>query len=196
MIVQRWQGDGRLESGVLELARGLPGGFLEQPCKRLQAGADGKIPLLAADTSSYNQVRHVLPAAMVEACFDRTFEQRIEQTKGIAPARTFFIDGTSVRTAHSKALVNLYPSATSQHGESHWPRIRMLVAHELETGLALRPEWGAMYGSEAVSEQGLFELLLVRLPHGAAVLGDINFGVFTVAYAATQIPPMPAWKAG
>ena len=106
---------------------------------------------------------------------------------GTVPARRiFFIDGTSVRTAHSKPLTDKYPPASNQHGESHWPTTRMLVGHDLETGLALRPEWGAMYGSEAVSEQKLFERILIRLPYGAVVLGDINFGVFTVAYAATQ----------
>ena len=105
MIVQRWQGDGTLESGVLELVRGLPGEFWEKPCKRLHAGADGKTLFLSGNTGAYNEARHVLPTAMVEACFDRTFDQLIERTKGIAPARrTFFIDGTSVRTGHSKPL--------------------------------------------------------------------------------------------
>ena len=187
MIVQRWQGDGTLESGVLELVRGLPGEFWDKPCKRLQAGPDGKTPFLSGNTGSYNEARHVLPTAMVEACFDRAFDQLIELTNGAAPARRmFFIDGTSVRTAHSEPLKKKYPPASNQHGESHWPTIRMLVAHDLETGLALRPEWGAMYGSDAVSEQGLFEQLLIRLPGEAAVLGDSNFGVFTVAYTATQ----------
>ena len=187
MIVQRWQSDGTLESAVLELVRGLPGEFWEKPCKRLQAGPDGKTPLLSGNTGSYNDARQMLPAAMVEECFDRAFQQLILQTNGAAPARlVFFIDGTSVRTAHSEALKKMYPPAPNQHGESHWPTIRMLVAHDLETGLALRPVWGAMYGKEAVSEQALFQRILIRVPYGAVVLGDRNFGVFSVAYAATR----------
>ena len=59
-------------------------------------------------------------------------------------------------------------------------------AHDLYTGLAMRAEWGAMNGEEAVSEQGLLEKALDRLPHGSTLLGDANFGVFSVAYAATQ----------
>jgi len=43
-----------------------------------------------------------------------------------------------------------------------------------------------MHGEEAVSEQGLLERAIDRLPPGAAVMGDANFGVFSVAYAATQ----------
>ena len=93
MIVQRWQGDGTLESGVLELVRGLPSEFWEKPCKRLQAGPDGKAPFLSGNTGSYNQARQVLPTAMVEACFDRAFDQLIELTKGARVESALFAHG-------------------------------------------------------------------------------------------------------
>ena len=171
---------------MLELVRGLPDQFWLKPCKRLRPGPDGKKPMPSLNTASYNDARQALPLEIVEAGFDWVYEQLTGLTKGDAPARrVFLIDGTSVRTAHSAPLVELYPPATNQHGGSHWPVIRMLVAHDLETGLALRPESGAMYGDGAVSEQKLFERILARLPAGAVALGDINFGVFTVAHAAT-----------
>jgi hypothetical protein len=50
----------------------------------------------------------------------------------------------------------------------------------------MRPEWGAMHGPAAVSEQGLLERAIDRLPIGSTVMGDANFGVFSVAYVATQ----------
>ncbi len=62
----------------------------------------------------------------------------------------------------------------------------MLVAHDLYTGLAMRPEWGPMNGPQAVSEQGLLEPALDRLPSGAVVVWDANGGVFSVAYAADR----------
>jgi len=65
---------------------------------------------------------------------------------------------------------------------SHWPLLRMVVAHDLDTGLAMRPQWG----SQADSEQHLLEQCIGRLPSDAIVVGDINFGVFSVAYAAAQ----------
>src|SRR6266404_1668254 len=74
----------------------------------------------------------------------------------------------------------------SQHGESHWPLLRILVAHDLYTAVAMRPQWGAMNGAEAVSEQGLLEQAIDRLPRAAIVVGDANFGVFSVAYASTE----------
>ena len=62
----------------------------------------------------------------------------------------------------------------------------MLVAHDLETGLAMRPHWGPLNGPQAVSEQQLLEEAIDRLPPAALVVGDANFGVFSVAYAASQ----------
>jgi hypothetical protein len=43
-----------------------------------------------------------------------------------------------------------------------------------------------MYGPEAVSEQALTERLLDRLPEHSVLMGEINLGVFSVAFAATQ----------
>jgi hypothetical protein len=58
-----------------------------------------------------------------------------------------------MRTSHSPSLCRSYPPGDNQHGQEHWPLLRVLVAHDLRTGLAMRPEWGAMRGKEAVSEQ-------------------------------------------
>jgi hypothetical protein len=98
----------------------------------------------------------------------------------------FFLDGTTVRMRHSKELVEAYPPTSNQHGISHWPILRMLVVHDLYTGLAMRPVWGPVNGSQAVSEQELLETMIDRLPERAVMAGDANFGVFSVAYAATE----------
>ena len=49
----------------------------------------------------------------------------------------------------------------------------------------MRPQWGPVHGSEAVSEQSLIEQAMDRLPAGAVVVFDAN-SVFSVAYAADQ----------
>ena len=43
-----------------------------------------------------------------------------------------------------------------------------------------------MNGSAAVSEQGLTEQILERLPADAALMANRNFAVFSVAWAARQ----------
>lgn len=188
MIGQRLQGHGTLETAVLEVVRGLPSSFWPKPCKRLQVDVNGQKPRLSGNTASYNDARQALPGSIVEQSFDRTFVQLTEEMSGMVPAlgqSVFFYDGTTVRTARTDPLCAAYPPGSNQHGEGHWPLIRMVVAHDLHTGLAMRPEWGPMHGPEAVSEQALIERSMGRLPEGSVVVYDAN-SCFSVAYAADQ----------
>lgn len=187
MIRQRLQAQGTLETAVLELLRGLPGSFWPHSCKRLKEARKEGGSRLSKRTGGYNKARQELSLAVVEQCCDHAFTQLIQQS-ALAPARrqAFFFDGTTVRMPHGEELAAAYPPTANQHGVSHWPLLRLLVAHDLDTGLALRPEWGPVNGDQAVSEQGLLEQLIHRLPSLAILVGDANFGIFSVAYAADQ----------
>jgi len=188
MIAQRLQGVGTLEMGVLELTQGLSNSFWPNPCKRLRLDANGQKPRLSSNTGSYNEARQALPETLVEQCFDWAFTQLTQEMAGTLPKmdqRAFIFDGTTARTAHSEALCATYPPGSNQHGEGHWPLIRIVVAHDLHSSLAMRPQWGPVHGSEAVSEQSLIEQAMDRLPAGAVVVFDAN-SVFSVAYAADQ----------
>jgi len=186
MIWQRLQVGGTMKTAVVEVVRGLPASFWPQPCKRLRVAGEGGT--LSSNTGGYNQARQNLSLAVVEQCCDHVLEQLLAATRAAQPEQrpAFFLDGTSLRTPHRKEITAQYPPASNQNGPSHWPVIRVLVAHDLYTGLALRPAWGPMYGEHAVSEQGLLKTLIQRLPSGALVGGDANFGVFSVAYEAKQ----------
>jgi hypothetical protein len=188
LIGQRLQPWASLQTAVLELLRGLPSSFWPQPCQRVQDWRNGR-KSLSSHTGAYNKARLALPLIVVEQSCDRIFQQLTAHLDGTLPAlgvRAFFIDGTTVRTAHSPALCRAFPPGSNQHGEAHWPQLRMLVAHDLQTGLALRPEWGPVHGPQATSEQNLVETVMDRLPEGSVMVADANFGVFSVAYAAAQ----------
>lgn len=189
MMAQRLHGAQPLEYAVMTLLRGLPPSFWPDPCERVRRWLEeGKGP--SSHTAGYSQARQVLSKSVVEQSCDRMFDQLLTRTDpdGTAgePGRFFILDGSSVRTAHSDALCELYPPGSNQHGEAHWPVLRMLVAHELRTGLALRPEWGPMYGDNPVSEQDLLHRMIDRLPAGSTIMGDCNFGIFSVVWAAQQ----------
>jgi hypothetical protein len=185
MLGQRLRGAASLETAVLEL-RNLPDSFWPKPCKRIQQWREhGKA--LSGNTGAYNQARQALPQFIVEQSCDRMFEQLVSKMDPTGDARrTFVLDGSSMRTAHTPELCEVYPPGSNQYGEGHWPIIRVLVAHDVQTGLAMRPQWGPMYGPHAVSEQGLLERAIDQLPSRSTVMGDANFGVFSVAYPATQ----------
>jgi hypothetical protein len=188
LVLQRIEGGAPLGAAVLELLRGLPPEFWPRPCKRVRDWREhGKAP--SSHTGAYNQARQALPLAVVQKCCDRIFQELIAQLKpsSIEPSRrAFLLDGSSMRMAHSPELCLQYPAGSNQHGDGHWPVLKIVVAHDLQTGLAMRPEWGPMYGPHAVSEQRLLESAIERLPAGTIVIGDANFGVFSVGFAAAQ----------
>ena len=187
-ITQRLHGGASLQAAVFELLRGLPASFWPKPCKRVQNWLQHDKPV-SSNPGAYNQARQQLSLTVVEQSCDRVFNELTARLAGVVPAldrRAFFFDGTSVRLAHSEELCKAYPPGSNQHGEAHWPLLRVLVAHDLETGLAMQPEWGPMHGPDAVSEQQLLEKALDHLPSGSVVVGDANFGVFSVAYVSAE----------
>jgi putative transposase len=96
------------------------------------------------------------------------------------------LDGSSLQLEHEPELVQAFPPASNQHGKSHWPVMRIVVLHDLETGLAERPYWGPLNGRKAVSEQSLAERAIAPIPAGSVIVGDRNFGIFSTAYSTQQ----------
>jgi len=187
LVAQRLQGGASLETAVLELA-GLPASFWPRPCKRIRDWQERGKPL-SSHPGAYHQARQALSLSVVQQSCDRIFGELAARTAGMDPGlrmSAFIVDGSSMRMAHSPSTIQDFPPGSNQHGENHWPVMRVLVMHDLRTGLAMRPEWGPMNGPDAVSEQYLLEKTIGRLPAGATVIGDANFGVFSVAWAGQQ----------
>lgn len=181
MILQRLHAGATLAVAVQLLIQGAAEGLLES-CHRLDCGS------ISARTGAYCQARQRLPKLLCRQVTEEIIEQ-LRQVLGSdaqGPRNVFLLDGSSVELEHCRELVERYPAAQNQHGKSHWPVLRIVVAHDADTGLASCPYWGAMYGASAVSEQELAEKAMDHLPAGATVLGDRNFGVLWVAYAAQQ----------
>jgi Transposase DDE domain len=156
---------------------------LQDDCKRW---TEDKV---SAATGSYCQARLRLPKLIVTEVTERIISQlRTEmQDPGEGPGMpVFVVDGSSLQLQHAPELVEAFSPGHNQHGENHWPVMKIVVCHDAITGLALQPSWGAMYGEAAVSEQELAAAALERLPAGALVLGDGNFGMFAFAYAVQQ----------
>jgi hypothetical protein len=143
---------------------------------------------LSVNTSAYSQARSRLPLEVAEKVADVIFESSLGSPQILPGLKgpLFVLDGTTLLLPHTRDLARAYPPPRNQHGASHWSVIRVLVAHELVSGLAARPCWGPMDGPKAVSEQGLAKQLMRRLPTGSVLLSDRNFGVFSMAYHARQ----------
>jgi hypothetical protein len=187
LVMQRLQGGSSMEAAVFEMICGLPASLWPRPCKRIRDWQELGKPL-SSHTGAYNQARQALPLSTVQQSCDHIFAELVARMD-IAPEprpRAFILDGSSMRMTNSKDMTEMYPLGCNQHGIAHWPVVRVVVAHDLRTGLAMRPEWGPMNGPNAVSEQKLLEAAIDRLPADSIVIGDANFGVFSVAWAGVQ----------
>ena len=91
-----------------------------------------------------------------------------------------------IRRLRYIVLLEDFPPGHNQHGEGHWGIVKWVTLHDLQTGIALRPAWDAMYGPKAVSEQQLAAQVLRRAPAGSVIVADSNFGVFYFAYLVVQ----------
>jgi putative transposase len=134
---------------------------------------------------AYCRARQKLPTLVAV----QVFEQIADRLRGwlppnpVLPDRAVFVlDGTTLLLPHAPDLTKAYPPHRNQHARSHWPLMRLVVLQDVQTGLALRPHWGP----ETTSEQALALEAIVHLPPEAVVIGDRNFGVFGVAWAACR----------
>jgi hypothetical protein len=182
MIWQRLQGTRSLADAVQYVQQGGARDLVSD-CKRWTEDN------VSAGTGSYCQARQRLPKLIAEAVMERMVEQmRAEMQEGREGLQrpVFVIDGSSLQLQHTRELIEAYSPGRNQHGKNHWPVMRIVVFHDVFSGLALKPSWGAMYGRKAVSEQALAEQALERLPAEAIALGDGNFGIFAFAHAVEQ----------
>ena len=179
MILQRLlPGKATLSGAVQQVLSGRLQGLLP-PHKRIEEST------LSGNTGAYSRARQRLPQAVAEMASDQVVVYLLAQQQEALPGlgrQAFLLDGSSVALAHTKELLDAYPPASGRHGESHWPVMRVVVAHDLVSGIALRPAWGPMYGKKAVSEQALVEKLIDQLPDGSIGVVDRNFGIFSVAW--------------
>jgi hypothetical protein len=179
MILQRLQPRGTLTSGVAALLSGAADGLLSR-CERARQKR------ISRRTGGYSRARQRLPKLLCRQVLAELIARLRELlSPGQGPA-AYLLDGSSLELEASPSLRKAYPPAENQHGRAHWPVLRIAVLHELETGLAEEPQWGPMYGPAAVSEQQLAEQLMDALPSGSILVGDRNFGVFSIVWQARQ----------
>jgi hypothetical protein len=182
MMNQRLQAGGTLARSVEQLVQGQFAPLLSR-CKRVE---EKRIGLC---TGGYCQARQNLPKLLVSRTVNELIErlrQRAGEPTAEGQSRMYVLDGSSLQVEYGAELVKAYPQAQNGHGKSHRPVVRIVVLHDVDTGLAERPYWGPMYGPRAASEQALAEHAIKHVPTGSVIIGDRNFGIFSVAYHAQQ----------
>jgi len=181
MILQRLHAGATLSTAVQWLIQGAADP-LWQRCRRVRRRRQ-----ISTGTGGYCQARQNVPTLWFHRVNHEIISQLHQLLGGSADTgRVYVLDGSSLELEHCRELVGKYPPAFNQYGRGHWPALRMVALHDLELGLAQPPCWGPMHGPGAVSEQALSEKAMDSLPAQSVVMGDRNFGVLWVVYAARQ----------
>lgn len=178
LVRQRLGGGQSLKETVRNLTREMPEFVADN--KRIREG------VLSANTSSYSDARHRLGLPVVRHALKQFSDSIIQQTSRVHGQRWFLLDGTTMTLPPTSELKSCFPPATNQHGESVWPVMMIFVAHEMESGCAVEPEIGPMYGSKNVSELKMARQIVKRLEPGSVVMADAGLGIFAVAHGAAE----------
>jgi hypothetical protein len=180
MMLQRLNPRGTVTSAVQLLIQGAAEPLLAN-CKRVRQRR------ISVRTGGYCQARQKLPKLLCRQVSEEIVEQLRQVLNASQPegeSNVFVLDGSILELESRPELLKRYPPTQNQHGRGHWPALRLVVMHDLGTGLGQPPCWGAVNGPEATSEQALAEQAIQALPTGSVVVADRNFGIFSVAYAA------------
>jgi hypothetical protein len=181
MLLQRLNDRGTQQRAVDEIAQG----HLERLLPASKRVREGRI---SENTGAYARACGRLSTETTATVCD---EVLAELNKRIAPVAELgrpmmLLDGSSLSVEHSAGLLDAFPAGRNQRGLGHWGVVKWVALHDVQTGIALRPEWGPMYGPEAVSEQALARRAVERTATRSVIVGDGNFGIFSFAYAVIE----------
>lgn len=142
---------------------------------------------LSTHPSGFSKARGRLSVELAENFCDTIAKAIIERATPAFPDRHIYVvDGTTIALSPTSELTRVYPPATNQHGETIWPILMLSVAHELSSGAALRPEFGAKNGDDNTSEAAQMEALAQRIERGSILLADAGYGIFRVLYRCKE----------
>jgi Transposase DDE domain len=180
LVFQRLHGNATLNDAVGEFVLRFPEQALPD-CKRARE------KILSANTGAYSAARSSLDRRVLYWAAEHVYDSLIDTyPPSWRGRRAFLVDGSTIQLASTLGLCFAFPPASNQYGTSHWPILHLVVAHELASGLAVFPEFGPMYGPEAIGEIALAKGLLPRLPERSLLVADRNFGIFAFAHAAAE----------
>jgi hypothetical protein len=181
MLLQRLNERGTQQRAVGEIAQG----HLERLLPASKRVREGRI---SQNTGAYARACGRLSMETSSAVCD---EVLAELSKRIAPVAelgraVMLLDGSSLSVEHSAGLLDAFPAGRNQRGLGHWGVVKWVALHDVQTGIALRPAWGPMYGPEAVSEPAPARQAVERTAAGSVIVGDGGFGIFAFAYAVVD----------
>lgn len=175
LTLQRFNGGHSLQTVVREVVGQHT--YIFPDNKRVREGT------LSSNPSGFSKARQRLSVEYAENFCDEVAKAIIRRGQAaLRDRQVYVVDGTTVALTPTSELTEAFPPSTNQFGETVWPILMLTVAHELYSGAALRPEFGAKFGEDNTSEAEQVETLAKRLEPGSILLADSGYGIFRVVY--------------
>lgn len=171
--------NGSSMSGVMGL---LHEGAAELVLSKNEASKRVQNNKISSNTGGYSRARSRVPEVDIEEVTELLAEatRRTINAQHKEGQRIYDIDGTLVTLSNTESISEKYPAHTGRKGKYNHPLIRIVFASDLISGTCVKPVYGACSGEDALSEQRLGCEVIDKLEPGSLMIGDRNFGVFSV----------------
>lgn len=134
---------------------------------------------LSESNSGYCQARQRLPLTVIADCLQygaRRLRQEFGEAGKWHGRDVGLLDGSTLRLPATQALHDHYGVSENQHGENHWPLMRLLAVFHLFSGAAE----GVVEADYHTGELSMVRELLKQFSAGWIWVGDCLFGVYRV----------------
>jgi hypothetical protein len=138
---------------------------------------------MSENTAGYCKARERLPLSVVQGAVRYTAHALHAElgTAGLWHGRrVLLLDGSTLLLPAEPALIAHYGRPSNQHGESHWPILRLVAGFDLYSGAVET----LAEGPYRTSEQDLAVTVITEAGAGFLWVGDRNFGVYQMVQVA------------
>lgn len=163
---------GKSLSGVLDL---LIKGHCDLILKKNERSQKAGFRNISRNTGGYAQARQRISVKQVKEVADLINQGLMLQSKD--KGQVYCIDGTIMTLHNNKSIEKAYPKRRNQVNEFYYPELLMVMATGVESGVISK--WQTM-PAKGGSEQRASVSVIDALPKGSMIMGDRNFGVFSV----------------
>lgn len=163
---------GKSLSGVLDL---LIKGHCDLVLKKNERSQKAGLRNISRNTGGYAQARQRISVEQVKEVAELINEGLRVQRKD--KAQVYCIDGTIMTLHNNKSIEQAYPKRRNQVNEFYYPELLLVMATGVESGVISK--WHTM-PAKGGSEQRASVAVIDSLPKGSMIMGDSNFGVFSV----------------
>lgn len=180
-IMQRLSGKSSLAGALSYLKESAVGGAVD---KLLGGSKRLAYETISSATGGLTKARKRIDLDDIKSLFEHVNNNLSKVSKGgnkSKPKRNWYLlDGTTIGLRRTKEILKDFPAGNESTYSA--PYARIVLAHNLQDGLSELPAIGNIIDSE----QKLSYTVMDALPEGSGIIGDRNFGVFSVAHHAQK----------